>query len=192
VSADLAEAFGLERPSGVVVSRVYPGGPADQAGLRKGDIIVAVDDRPVDDIESLRFRVATGELGGHAEVSLWRDRAPLALDLPLTAAPETPPRNATLLRDRHPLQGATVANLSPALAEELDLLGAWEGIIVTKVAGGSPARQIGFRPGDVVLAVNGVEVSRVAEAVAELGRPAERWSITFGRNGRVRTVEFGG
>ena len=77
-------------PGGVVVTRIYGGGPADKAGIRKGDVILAVDDQAVEDLQSLRFRVATGVLGGRTKVRIWRDAAPAVVTLPLTPAPDPP------------------------------------------------------------------------------------------------------
>ena len=192
VTADLAEGFGLDRPGGVVVSRVFDEGPAGRAGIRKGDVITAVDGRPVNDFQSLRYRIATRELGAKADIQVWRDRRPVRFELELNSAPETPPRDQTRLQGRHPLTGATVVNLSPAVAEELDLGGQWEGVIVTDVTRGQPAQRLGFRPGDVILTVNGAEVSRVRQLRSELGRPAGRWAIGYRRGGRVRTVDISG
>jgi len=190
VDADLAEALGLDHPGGVIVSRVYDRGPADRAGIEQGDVILAVADKEVYDFESFRFRVATGRLGERTKVKLWRGRATKTVALPLMAAPEQPPRNQTLLKDRHPLAGAVVVNLSPAVAEELDLRGDWEGVIITKIRRGSPAHRLRFKAGDMVLAVNGKDVTLVRDLVALLGRPSERWSITVNRGGKVRTREF--
>ncbi len=192
VDSDLAEAAGLSRPSGVIVSEVFKGGAADQAGIRKGDVIVSVDGKPVHDIEALRFRVATAELGGRSEIEVWRKRRVESLTLALVEAPEEPPRNETLLLERHPLSGATVANLSPALAEEIDLPGAWEGIIVTKIERGSVANRLRFRVGEILLAVNQKEVRRIEELLPLLKQRSKTWAITFNRGGRVRTVEFNG
>jgi serine protease Do len=192
VAADLAEAVGLDRPGGVIVTRVYDGGPADKAGIRKGDVILAIGSRPVSDLESFRFRIATGRLGSRAEVELRRKGRTKTVSLPLVQAPEEPPRNETLLRDRHPLTGALVANLSPALAEETDRPGAWDGVIVMKIRRGSPAHRLRFRKGDIILAVNGREVKRVRDLQAALNRRARNWQIAFERKGRVRNVEFEG
>ena len=190
LNQDLAEGFGLDRPGGVVVSEIYPGGPAARAALKAGDIILAVAGQPVDDVESLRFRVATRYLGGKAKLEVWRNRDRLFLELPLEPAPETPPRKKTVLTGRHPLTGAMVANLSPRLAEELDLMGAWEGVIVVKMKRNSPARRIGFRPGDIILSVNQESIETVDNLAAALRRPATKWRIGFSRDGRVRHVEF--
>ncbi|MGF1610013.1 MAG: Do family serine endopeptidase [Kiloniellales bacterium] len=192
LTADLAEGFGLERPGGVVVSKIYPGGPADVAGLQRGDAVVAVDGQPVDDLQAFRFRIATRELGTTVDLDVRRDHEAITLALPMARAPETPVRDETLLEGRHPLAGATVANLSPALADELDMEGAWEGVVITDVSRGSPAYRLGFRPRDVMLAVNRVECETVQALRRELERPGEHWAVTFSREGRARTVEISG
>lgn len=190
LTQDLAEGFGLSRPGGVVVSRIYPGGPADRAGVRTGDVVLAFDGKQVNDGNSLRYRIATRELGATANLVVWRDRKRLSLDFPVVPAPETPPANETALKGGHPLAGAVVANLSPALAEERDLRGAWEGVIVTKIARGSPANRLRFAPGDMLIAVNDYHVTDVAGLIAELERPATRWRFRLSRDGQVRRVEF--
>ncbi|MHA1566806.1 MAG: trypsin-like peptidase domain-containing protein, partial [Alphaproteobacteria bacterium] len=63
VNAEMAQALGLARPGGVVVSKVFPQGPAARAGIRPRDVIVAVDGHSIDDLETLRFRLATAKLG---------------------------------------------------------------------------------------------------------------------------------
>ena len=190
VTADLAEGLGLDRPGGVIVRQTYAGGPADEAGLSRGDVVRAVDGKPVEDMESLRYRVATHEPGGTAGLTAWRpQRGEVDLTLPLQRPPETPPRNETVLDGRQPLAGAKVANLSPALAEELDMPGLWSGVVVLAVARGSPAVRFGFRPGDVLLSVNGEDVERVEDLRRTL-EEAGHWHIRYRRDGRVRSVEI--
>ena len=190
LGADLAEGFGLSRPGGVVVNQVYAGGPADTAGLHQGDVIVEVDGDQVNDVETLQFRVATGRLGESLPLRAVRAGATVDLTLPLTEAPETPPRDERTLEGRHPLNGATVANLSPALSQELDMKGAWEGVVLVKVPRGSVARRYRFRPGDVLLEINGEEVARSADVEALLTRSFDRWAVVFRRDGRIRRVEL--
>ncbi|WP_179953914.1 DegQ family serine endoprotease [Denitrobaculum tricleocarpae] len=191
LTSDLAMGFGLDRAGGVVVSQLYGGGPADRAGLKPGDVILAVDGVEIQDYESLRFRVATRGLGEQVPIEVWRGRQNLALNLPIEAAPESPPREVVRLRGQHPLAGAQVANLSPALAEELDLPGAWAGVIITKIARGSTAQRIRMRPGDVLLGVNDRSIAEVADIDGALASSQSRWRIRFSRGGKVRSIDIG-
>ncbi|HSR70776.1 MAG TPA: Do family serine endopeptidase, partial [Kiloniellales bacterium] len=190
VTPDLAEGLGLDRPGGVIVNRIYPGGPADRAGLRQADVILEVEGFRVEDVKALRFRIATRELGQGVQLTVLRGGERIALEFPVEAAPESPPRDVTPLEGTHPLAGAVVANLSPALSEELELPGRWDGVILLDTVRGSPARRLGFRPGDILLSVNDYEVGEVDGLVRELEQRAVRWRIAFRRDGEVRRVEF--
>jgi serine protease Do len=192
VTAELASGLGLSRPAGVLMNEVRPRGPADQAGLKVGDVVTAVNGRPVDDPDALRFRVATLPVGGTATLTVQRAGKPRELALKLVPPPEDPPRDRSLLEGRHPLMGAEVANLNPALVEELSFAGPGDGVVVLQVQRGSPAAQLGVRPGDVVLAVNGQEVVAVAALKSVLERPAGRWTIAVRRGGQVLTTTVGG
>ena len=99
-------------------------GPSFDAGLKRGDVITAVDGQSVEDAESVGFRLAVKPLGGSATLSVLRNGRTLSLPLKLAAAPEIPPRDALTIRSRSPFQGAEVMNMSPAVAEELSLEGA--------------------------------------------------------------------
>jgi serine protease Do len=174
----------------VIVKRVYPGGPADRAGAKPGDVILNLEGRAVADVESFRYRIATREPGTKILIEVWRDRAIRTLTLAPIAAPENPPRNEVQLSGQHPLSGAVVANLSPALAEELDLPGAWDGVIVLKVARRSVADRLRFKPGDIIVAVNRKEVRDVTVLDAVLKQAKDSWRISFSRKGKLRHAEF--
>jgi len=188
VTTDLAEGLGLPRPSGVLINDIYPGGPADRAGLETGDVVVAINGRPVEDPGALRFRLATLPIGGEAQITVQRGGRDLALQVPLRAAPEDPPRDETMIGGRNPLTGATVANLSPALAEELAIDNAWRGVIILGMERRSIAARAGLRPGDVLLKINGQAITVVDDLARALDGDASRWQITFRRDGRVRTI----
>jgi len=192
VTPDLAEGFGLDRPGGVLVSEIFPGGPADKAGLEVGDVVLAIEKKPVVDAAALRFRLATLGTEGAAQLDVWRDRKVVALSLPLELPPETPPRDETVLNGRQPLAGVKVANLSPALAEELEMQGAWRGVVILDVDSRSFARRFGFRPGDILAAVNDRQIVSVEELRAALSEPAPTWRIGVSRGGRLRTFEIAG
>jgi serine protease Do len=181
VTGEIAASLGLDRPVGALVRTVYPGGPAAEAGLRTGDVIVRVDGHEVDDPAALAFRLGTRRLGEQARVEFLRDSRRLSTSLKLVRAPEVPPRDLSALQGRNPLAGATVANLSPALNEELGLEAGARGVIVVKVERRSPAEQLRLKPGDRVLQLNGAAVETVARLKQLLQRSASDWSIVVQR-----------
>jgi serine protease Do len=187
VTADMAASMAMDRPVGVIISNIYRGGPADRAGLKVGDVVTAINGHEVADAQALRFRLATQPIGSTAELSVMRKGEPLTLILPLAGAPETPPRQATRLRGEQPLQGATVANLSPALAEELGL-DEWSGVVITEIAPGTFPMRLGLAPGDIIVRLNDKPVGSVDALAAALAKPLDRWAITFKRAGQLRTL----
>jgi Do/DeqQ family serine protease len=192
VTTDLAGALGLKRPVGVLVSEMHRIGPARKAGLKPSDVILEFNGKEVVDPRSLRFRIATMPVGGTASLTVVRKGKKLRLSLPLEAPPEIPPRRVTRLKGQHPLAGVTVANMSPALAEELSLDHGLQGVIVLDIARGSPARRIGLRPGDILSRVNSRKVDRVRSAVSVLKDQVSSWRISVIRDGRELTVVIDG
>jgi serine protease Do len=185
VTAEIARALGLSRPRGVILGDLYPNGPAQRAGLRAGDVVISVDGHAVDDYEALRFRIATLAAGGTVDLKVLREGAEQTLPFDLTPPPEDPPRETTRLTGAHPLAGATVVNLSPAISEELGFSMFLRGVVVIAFDDISPARRFGFRGGDIILAVNGVDVTSVRELKRILERRPERWLIRLRRGDRV-------
>lgn len=192
VTADLAAGLNLARPGGVLINQVRPGGPADKAGLRRGDVITGVNGREVDGPDALRYRIATLPIGGKATLTVLRGGKEQQLTLGLIAPPEDPPREVTTLQGRTPLAGAEVGNLNPALIEEIGFSGAQDGVVVLQVARGSPAALTGLRPGDVILRINGTAITRVRDLSAELARRARSWTIDVQRGDQVLTTTVGG
>lgn len=187
VTAELAANLGLARPEGVLINSVNPQGPASRAGLRQGDIVTQINGRDVDDPEALRFRIATLAIGGQARLSVLRRGQPVELTLALAPPPEIPPREETRLQGNHPLSGATVANLSPALADELAMGTDLSGVIVLTIARGSPGARLGLQAKDIVQSVNGGAVSSVGMLRQLLNKPAadKRWQIAIKRGDKI-------
>ena len=185
VTSEIASALGLSLPLGVLISEVRPGGPADKAGVKVGDVVTAVNGRNVDDPKALEFRFATLSVGGTARLSVLRKRQNLSLTVALLPPPEDPPRDVTTLEGSHPLSGATVANLSPALVEELSLATEAKGVVVLRVARRSFARRFGVRRHDLILAVNGADVPSVEALRKLLSNGAGTWRIKLSRGKRV-------
>ncbi len=188
VTAEIAETLGLDRPRGVLVNAIHPAGPAAKAGLRVGDVITALNGREVNDEEVLRFRVATLPVDGAATLNVLRQGKALALEIPLVAPPEEPPRDVTELRGRHPLAGAIAANLSPAFNDEMGLDDTLTGVILVEIQLGSPAHRFRFRAGDIVVRVDEHKIDTVDRLEAMLRQPTDVWRITINRGGRILTA----
>ncbi len=181
VGNEAAQGLGLERPQGVLVGSIYPNGPAAQAGLRTGDVILRVDGREVNDPRALKFRIATRKLGEAATLDVLRQGQRRQVSIPLREAPENPPRSITPLAGNHPFGGATVGNLSPAFAEELGVDALMTGVMVLELSAGSPAARLRMRPGDVVLKVNGADIATVADLQNVLRVQAQQWTLLIRR-----------
>ena len=191
VTADIADSMGLKRPAGALVANVIPGGPAAQAGLKAGDVIVSVDSQAVDDVNAFDYRFATQPLGGTATLGLLRDGRELSVKVTLQTAPTTP-RDEITIRSRSPFSGAKVANLSPALADELQLQNADEGVVVVDVDNGSYASNLGFRRGDIIVSVNGEPIAKTGDLARATDTPSRSWQIVIRRGGQQISAVFNG
>ncbi|HZP98997.1 MAG TPA: Do family serine endopeptidase [Reyranella sp.] len=187
MTSDLAQSLNLPRPAGLIVKDVFPKGPGDQAGLKRNDVIVALRDLPIDDEASLRFRLATLAVGDKVPLKVIRAGKEVTLTVPLAAPPEDPPRDKTLLEGRQPLAGATVVNMSPAVAEEMGLSEWRSGVTVTNVQPGSYAARF-LRPGDMIVSLNGETMTSVADVKAQVVRGVANLSLS--REGMVSTIQF--
>ena len=184
VTPEIASSLGLDRPGGIIVNNIYEAGPADRGGMRIGDIIVGVDGREVADPASLAYRIDTRPIGERAKINVLRDGKSVDVEVGLVEPPEIPPRATTLLEGRHPLAGAKIANLSPALAGELRVNPLASGVILLSVARGSPAARIGTKPGDFVREINGEAATDVARVKSLVGSDASAWRISIQRGER--------
>jgi serine protease Do len=143
-------------------------------------------------MQSFNYRVATLPIGSTATFGIVRQGQRLELPVAVIAPPETMPRDESLISGRNPLSGAKLANLSPAVAEELGLLGLESGVVVTDVKAQSTADGVGLRPGDLIVALNGKDVSLVRDVEAAVKVPASAWRLTIQRGDRRITMMFRG
>jgi Do/DeqQ family serine protease len=192
VTAEMAQSLGLTRPTGVLVRTVHPKGPAARAGIAAGDLVLQVDGHEVLDPQGINFRVATRGIGGNAPFQLRRAGRERTVSVQLTPPPEDPPRELTEVGGQNPFSGATVANLSPAVAEEFGFDSVAQGVIVLRIASGSVAQRIRLRPGDIIDQVNGVEIKRV-DALSKLLRqkPGE-WRLAIRRGEQIFNLQLRG
>jgi Do/DeqQ family serine protease len=186
VTAEIARSMGLERPEGVLVTDLYPGGPGERGGLRQGDLITAIDGAPVNDAATLDYHVATREAGAEVTLVVRRGKeAARSIRLLVEPPPGAGPATEVLIGGRNPLSGATVVDLSPAVAQQLgiDPFIADGGVLVTKVGDGYAA-SLGVQPGDLIRGVNGQAVTTVKGLKALLAEGGHGWRITIQRGGQ--------
>jgi Do/DeqQ family serine protease len=191
VTPEIAESLSLKRPVGALVNMITPKSPAARGGLRTGDLIIEVDAQPIDDPNAFDYRFATKPLGGQTQVGVIRAGREVKVTVPLETAPEGP-REETVIKARSPLLGAKVANLSPAVAEELRLDSEAQGVAVTEVENGSVAQSFGFQKGDIVINVNNAKIATMQDLLRATSQPARLWRLTIVRGGQEISAVFGG
>ena len=191
VTPEIAETLGLKRPAGALVAGLSAGGPAAKAGLKTGDLIVAVDGQAIDDPNAFDYRFGTKAIGGSAKVDVMRSGKEQSANVVLTSAPDTP-REEIVIQSRSPFAGVKVGNLSPALADELRLDPGAEGVAILDVANGSPAQRLGFRRGDIVVTVNDKPIQKTRDLDQATKQESRVWKLVLMRGGQRLAVQFGG
>ena len=191
VTADMAQGLGLTRPTGVLVESIYPKGPAERAGIERGDVITHIEDYAVEDEFALRFRLAARPIGKSAELRFLRQGKVKEAKFKLIAPPEIPPRNTTIVQGRNPFAGLKVVNLSPAVTEKLGIRTTSQGVMISAILRASPAIQVGFLPGDIILKVNGQDIKRVQDLAKILNAAASTWNISIKRGKKIHRFRLG-
>ena len=187
VTSEVAEALGLRRARGALVSSVLPDSPAEKAGLKPGQVVTAVNGISVEHPDALGYRLATVGIGGEAKLTVSTNGEEEDLTIALDRAPETTPRDERLIEGRNPFSGAVVANLSPRLAEELRMPAGSVGVVVTEVNRGSPAARIGLQPRDIVIELNGTSVASTEILAGLAAEDPAIWRVEIERDGqRIR------
>ncbi|MBP0616955.1 DegQ family serine endoprotease [Jiella mangrovi] len=187
VTSDIADALGLDRPTGALVRAVYPKGPAEKAGLKVGDVVLKCDGREIATPDALNYRFATLGIGKSVELDVLSGDRTETVSLSLDEPPEIPARDARTIKGRNPFAGATVYNLSPRVAGEFKLPQDAKGVVVAEVAPRSLARRFGLKKGDIVLDVNGEDVDSTKTLAAIAGETYRGWQFDIERDGRRLT-----
>jgi Do/DeqQ family serine protease len=191
VTPEIADSLGLRSPSGALVANVVPNSPAARAGLKASDLITAIDGQAIDDPNAFDYRFATRPIGGTAQLDVQRAGKPVKLQVALETAPDSN-RSEMVINGRSPFQGAKVANVSPAVADELHLDADTEGVVVLEPGDDTTAANVGFQKGDIVLTVNGQKIAKTTD-LEKVSRDGSRlWRITLLRGGQQINVTLGG
>ena len=171
VSRDVAEAIGLQRAAGALVSSVESDGPADKAGVEPGDVFLKFDGKPVESQSDLRRMVAATKPGAKVGATVWRNGAPRDLQITVAEMQAEQAKMGRAESGRSTPQttdalGLVVSDVSADQQKELKIKG---GVQVDGVDGA--AALAGIRGGDLILAINNVEITgakQFADLVAKL------------------------
>ena len=159
----LSQSFGLEGTRGALVGDVTDGGPAGEAGIERGDIVLRFDGKEIEDVDQLRLEVAATRPGSIVAVELWRDGEMHTLEVEI----------GRLESDARPLVGRVessasadlglaVETLTPSMARRLKAPDGEGGVVVTRIDPLGVAARAGLRQNDIILSVQGREVADAA------------------------------
>jgi len=182
----------LPRPYGVVVKEVYPGSPADKAGIQSGDFIAAVNGHEIQDEASLDYHVAIANVGKESEITIVRNGAEKKVPVSMTEPLGSHDRTSLTIKESSPLQGTVIKTITPALALEMGINPMKTGVVITELLKSSPASQLGIQPGDVIESINTNPIKTTADAVANLQSKVRDWILVLKRGNKVLTLEVSG
>jgi serine protease Do len=177
VSPDIAESVGLKDPSGAMVAGVNDNGPADNAKIRNGDIILKFNDQDVKDVRALPRIVAETDIGKSVPVTVWRGGKEVILSAVVGELPEEQKVASTGPVRPEPLKpteltglGLKLSPITPENREKFSLNGEQKGVVITEVMPGTPAADKGLKPGDVIVEVQQEEVTSPADVQSRVDR----------------------
>ncbi|RFC64913.1 MULTISPECIES: DegQ family serine endoprotease [Mesorhizobium] len=185
VTAQIAEALGMETPSGALVSKVEQGGPADKAGLKPGDVVLALNDALIEHVDALGYRLATQMIGASVKLTLLRQGAKQEVSATLEKEPEDAGDKTVAIAGDSPFAGVSVATLTPRLASKIRIPTEVKGVVVVDLDRNSPAASVGIRPGDIVREVNGTAIEAPTDLTQATSEKTRWWRFTIERGGRI-------
>jgi len=185
VTSDIASGLGLDRVRGAIVTEIAPGGPAERAGFKTGDVILSADGFAINQPSAFDFRLATRKLGSEVTIDYLRGGQEGKITLKLEGAPGGDAKATASLDGDTRFAGVTVETVNPAIAQELGLPFNAHGVVVRSVAQGSPAQRMGLTAGDVILNLNGRDMTDAKTFRDTASARPEGWQIVLQRGGRT-------
>jgi len=168
VTPELAKNFGLSEPRGALVGEVIKNSPAAEAGVKTGDVIVGYDGKNIDTPTTLRNLVADTPVGKEVNVKVIRHKEPKTFEIKIAeqskkVAEESSENEAPQSSSDTLLSELSVQNLTPQIAQQLNLPHNSSGVVVTEVDPSSPAAAVGLQPGDIITQINRKPVRNLRE-----------------------------
>ncbi|WP_313026427.1 DegQ family serine endoprotease [Brucella pseudogrignonensis] len=186
ITPDVAEGLGMDKSFGVLVTAVTKGGPAEQASLKVGDVVLSVQGVRADNIDVLGYRLSTAGIGNTVTLDIVRNGKDSKLPVKLAKEPEAKPQQKQTIEGDNPFAGAVVEELTPQTASKMRLRDGARGVIVTDVVINSQAARLGLRQRDIIRGINGNPIRTINDLTAALndGRGLA-WRLEVERNGAL-------
>jgi serine protease Do len=187
VDKNLAESFGLKQAGGILVSEVQKDSPASAAGLQRDDIVLRLNDTPLEDVSDLRNSIALLSPGSKATLEIIRDGRNKKIQVTIGEQPSNFSTTGKAAKEKETLDqyGLTLQELTPELAEKFDYKSN-SGLIISDIQSGSPADIAGLKPGYLVEEVDRVKVQRLDDLKKALGQAGKSGKILL----RVRFGDY--
>ncbi|MBO3276492.1 DegQ family serine endoprotease [Pseudomonas schmalbachii] len=192
VNKDLAESFGLDKPSGALVAQLVDGGPAAKGGLQVGDVILSLNGQSINESADLPHLVGNMKPGDKASMEVIRDGSRKTLSMAVGSLPDEDAEVAAIegqgAERSSNRMGVTVADLTAEQRKSLDITG---GVVIKDVQDG-PAAMIGLRPGDVITHLNNraIDSAKTFTEVAKALPKDRSVSMRVLRQGRASFITF--
>ncbi|RJG46578.1 DegQ family serine endoprotease [Mesorhizobium sp. DCY119] len=197
VTADVANAIGLDHPTGALIAHVSDDSPASAAGLKTGDIVTALGGRDIKDPKDLSRAVADVSPGTKEDLTVWRKGS--SVNVPITvgqngdeqktaSADSTPDQSSG--RNSVPSLGLALTDITPQARQALNLSNGEQGALVARVNPDKAGAEQGIREGDLIVSVNQTPVKNAREAsraVAEAGKAGKKSVLLLVERGDTQT-----
>jgi serine protease Do len=178
LTPELAQYYGLKDQKGVLVTQIFPGDPAEKAGIKVKDVIIAVDGKPVGTGRELSAAVAGMAVGKEVPVKILREGKEQTVKVQLAERKDTEQAARGQAPEPDEL-GIRATDLNPETARRFGVDENEKGVLVAAVKPGSKADQAGLRQGDIVKEVNRVPVQSASEMKAEFSKTKPGDSASF-------------
>lgn len=180
MTTEEAESFGLAKPTGVLVASIHPQSPAAKAGLKPGDIVIKINDNPLQSVEDYQVVLQSTDTGSQTELLILRQGHQKTIKFDIIAPPASPDPDVKILAGQGPFAGVKIANLSPALIQQYNFPDSYnEGVVVV----GVPSRGFGFigiQAGDIIEEVNGKKVFDLKQLQQLMKEPLHKITVRRG------------
>ncbi len=153
ITPELKEKLHLKDEKGALVADVTPGGPADKAGIKRGDVIISFDGKDIREMNDLPYIVGTTPVGKVVKVEIIRKGKKKVFQVKVGQMKEGEEKGVIQGESAKPKLGLSVEELTPALAKQFGISDT-SGLVVVDVESNSPAREAGIRPGDLILEID--------------------------------------